>query len=97
LIKQSQITVRGRQSIDSNLARVDLNTRSGAPTELTPTRQFPKILGLGANLTVPGTRLSGRSHPVHPASHMYPPPGCKAVGDSSRVVIVSSRTVSLRY
>jgi hypothetical protein len=77
--------------------KVDLNTRSGSPTELTPTRRFPKILGLGSNPTVPGTRLSDMSHPVHPASHMYPPPGFKGVGDYSRVVIVSSRPVSLRY
>jgi hypothetical protein len=70
---------------------------SGALTELTPTRRFPKILGLGPKLTVPGTGISDMSHTVHPASHMYPPPSCKAAGDYSRVVRVSSHTVSLRY
>jgi hypothetical protein len=76
---------------------VDLNTQSGAPTELTLTRRFPKILGLGSNHTVPGTRISGMPHTEHPASHMYPPPDCKVAGDYSRVVIVSSHTDSLRY
>jgi hypothetical protein len=68
----------------------------GCPTRTTNTR-FPKVLGWGSNLTVSGTRLSGIPHTVHPASHMYPSPGYKAAGDYSRLVIVSSRTVSLRY
>jgi hypothetical protein len=91
LIKQSQITVRGWQSIGLKPCKVDLNKRSGAPTELTPTRRF----GLGSKLTVSGTRLSDMPHTVYPASHMYPPPGCKAADDYSRVVRKSSRTVSL--
>jgi hypothetical protein len=59
--------------------------------------QYPKILGLGSNLTVLGTRLAGIPRKVPNVTHAPPFPVASRLGDSSGVVIVSSRTVSLRY
>jgi hypothetical protein len=63
----------------------------------TTTRRFPKVLGLGSNLTVLGTRPSGIPREAPSFTHVPPPQVASGVGDYSRLVIVSSRTVSLRY
>jgi hypothetical protein len=63
----------------------------------TTTKQFPKVLGLGSNLTVLGTRLAGIPREAPSFTHAPPFPVASRLGDFSGVVIVSSRTVSLRH
>jgi hypothetical protein len=88
--------VRDRQSIDLKPCKVNLNTWQGART-WTTTRRFLKVLGLGSNLTVLRTRLSGIPCKAPNITHVPPFPIASRVGDYSRLVIVSSRTGSLRY
>jgi hypothetical protein len=55
--------VRGRQSIDSKLCKVDLNTRWDAPVRTT-TKRFQKLFWSGSILTV-----FGAGYPAYPARH----------------------------
>jgi hypothetical protein len=52
---------------------------------------------LGSNLTVLGTRLTGTPREASSLTHAPPFSVASRLGDSSGVVIVSSRTVLLRY
>jgi hypothetical protein len=62
--------VRGRQSIDSKLCKVDLNTRWDAPARTT-TKRFQKLFVSGSILTV-----FGAGYPAYPGgtrTHRTPP------------------------
>jgi hypothetical protein len=74
LIKQSRITVRGRQSIDLNLASRPKHT-VGCPRKDNFPRLFPKVLGLGAKPTVLGARLAGIPRKVSSLTQYTPLPG----------------------
>jgi hypothetical protein len=60
-------------------------------------QMVPKNLGLGSNLTVLGTRLSGVPRKAPSFTHVPSPSVARQVGDHSRLVRVSPCTVSLRY
>jgi hypothetical protein len=60
-------------------------------------RQFPKVLGLGTEPTVLGTRLAGIPREAPSLTHAPPFPVASRLGEYSRVEGKSSRAISLRY
>jgi hypothetical protein len=62
-----------------------------------PARQFPKVLGLGTDPTVLGTRLAGIPREAPSLTHAPPFLVASRLGEHSGVVGKSSRAVSLRY
>jgi hypothetical protein len=60
-------------------------------------KQFPKVLGLGIEPTVLGTRLAGIPREAPSLTHAPPFPVASRLGEHSRVVGESSCVVSLRY
>jgi hypothetical protein len=70
LIKQSRITVRGRQSIDLTLQGKPKHT-VGCPRKDNFPRLFPSIFSSGAEPTFLGTRLTGTLPHERPDSRRY--------------------------
>jgi hypothetical protein len=97
LIKQSRITVRGRQSIDSYTLQGNLNTRSGAPQSWHRPNGSQKSSGWDDSLQswVQGY-LECHTQCIQPHTRTLLPVASRA-GDESRLVVVKSCTVSLRY
>jgi hypothetical protein len=67
--------MRCRQSIDSKPLQGRPKHTERCPNKADTDQAVPIDPRFGIDTTVPGTRLYGMPHSVHPASHKYPPPG----------------------